>query len=244
MQIMAAATGARRTKTDHPGIPITIPESVACARACFDAGANAFHLHIRDDNEQHSIDPGRYAEALAEMKRALPDMPVQVTTESGGIFDVPTQFATLRDLKPDWASLCVREVARDRHLAPHVYNHCRDQGTKIQHILFDEDDARLLGNWQRKGWIEEDPSVILVLGRYTADMNSDPAALEPFLAALPPVGKWMLCAFGPNEHACLVKAAALGGDVRVGFENSYVQADGTPWPDMPASITALKTALS
>ncbi len=241
--IMAAPTGARRTKADHPGIPITIPETVACAQSCFQAGADAFHLHIRDESGLHSIDPGIYAEALAEMHAAVPDMPVQVTTESGGVFDVRTQMNTLAQLKPAWATLCVREAATDLGLAPRVYDLCRDQGTELQHILFDADDARLLTDWIRLGWIDDLPSVILVLGRYTADMNSDPTTLEPFLASLPNVGKWMLCAFGPNEHTCLVKAASLGGDVRVGFENSFQKADGTPWADMAETIETLTASL-
>jgi uncharacterized protein (DUF849 family) len=36
----------------------------------------------------------------------------------------------------------------------------------------------------------------------------------------------MTCAFGREETACLLVAAALGGDIRVGFENSLWHADG------------------
>lgn len=241
--LMAAPTGARRGKSDHPGIPISIEESVETALACWNAGADAFHLHVRDENGGHSIDTGLYQEALGELARAVPDMPIQVTTESGGIYDVPSQYALLNSLKPKWASLSVREAARDSALAPKIYQTCDEQGTELQHILFDEKDAAQLGAWIDQGIVLPRPSVILVLGRYTTDMNSNPNDLEPFLQSLPDVGKWMLCAFGPNEHACLETAAKLGGDVRVGFENSYVQQDGTPWPDMPSSIKALRARI-
>ena len=74
-------------------------------------------------------------------------------------------------------------------------------------------------------------------------MTSDPAEVRPMLDSLPPVGAWMLCAFGRAEHACLVEAAALGGSVRVGFENSIERADGSRWPDMAASVSALRAEL-
>ncbi|KMW60661.1 putative exported protein [Candidatus Rhodobacter oscarellae] len=241
--IMVAPTGARRTKADHPGIPLTIAETVETAIACQAAGAQAFHLHVRNADGSHSIDPGLYREAIAELGSAAPDLRVQVTTESGGVFGVEAQLATLSQLRPAWCTLALREAARDRDIARRMYRFVADQGVELQHIIFDAGDAALLAEWQREGVLGGAESVILVLGRYTADMNSNPDDLEPLLAALPPVGRWMLCAFGPQEHACLTKAARLGGDVRVGFENSFLQPDGAPWPDMAASITALRNAI-
>jgi uncharacterized protein (DUF849 family) len=37
---------------------------------------------------------------------------------------------------------------------------------------------------------------------------------------------WMICAFGPHEHACAQAAIAEGGHVRVGFENNLWLPDG------------------
>ena len=48
-------------------------------------------------------------------------------------------------------------------------------------------DAVLLARLQSDGILSESESVILVLGRYAADMNSNPEDLAPFHAALPPV---------------------------------------------------------
>jgi 3-keto-5-aminohexanoate cleavage enzyme len=35
-----------------------------------------------------------------------------------------------------------------------------------------------------------------------------------------------MCAFGAGEHACAAAAAALGGHVRVGFENNLLLKTG------------------
>ncbi|MDJ0860187.1 MAG: 3-keto-5-aminohexanoate cleavage protein [Dinoroseobacter sp.] len=241
--IMAAPNGARKTKRDHPALPITIAETVETARACVAASADALHLHVRDTAGLHSLDPGLYREALAELDRVLPGLPVQVTTESAGVYEVEAQLALLRDLRPKWASVALRELDRAPELARRIYREADEIGAELQHIVFDASDAALLGDLQRKGVLREDASVILVLGRYAADANSNPADLQPLLASLPPVGKWMLCAFGPNEHACLLEAAKLGGDLRVGFENSVTAPDGSPWPSMAASIAALREGL-
>ena len=93
---MVAPNGARRGKADHPALPITIDDIVATATACHSAGADALHLHVRDEQGAHSLDAGRYLETLAALSSALPDMPVQITTEAAGVFDVATQMKCLQ----------------------------------------------------------------------------------------------------------------------------------------------------
>ncbi len=237
--IMVAPNGARRGKADHPALPVTLDDTVATARACHAAGAGALHLHVRDGDGRHSLDPGRYAEALAELARAVPSMRVQITTESAGIFGVREQLDCLARLKPRWASISVREIARDPDLAPRVYATCAANGTKVQHILYDAEDAARLARWQEEGIVRpEQNSTILVLGRYATGDRAKPADLAPLLAAKPP-GRWMLCAFGPAEHACLLDAARRGGDLRVGFENNLHRADGTLLRDNAESVALL-----
>lgn len=238
--IMVAPNGARRGKADHPALPVTIGETVEAAAACIAAGAQALHLHIRDKEGRHSLDPGHYCEALSELARAVPDMRVQITTESAGLFGVDTQIACLEDLVPEWASISVREIARAPECAARLYHGCAERGTEVQHILYDLSDVELLRNWQLQGVVlPEQMSVIFVLGRYDTGRHAMPNDLKPFRAALPDPGSWMVCAFGPNEHPCLKAAAANGGALRVGFENSLTDPDGTPHSDNAASVARL-----
>ncbi len=237
--IMVAPNGARRSKRDHPRLPVTIAETVDTAIACQRAGAHALHLHVRDDTGRHSLDPGRYREALAELSRVAPALRVQITTEAAGCYAVADQLDCLRQVRPGWASLSVREIARDPGLADTVYGTCAGIGTEVQHILYDTEDARLLCSWQARGIVREaQPSVLLVLGRY-GDPSASKSNPAPFVDAVPPGSPWMLCAFGPNEHASLRAAARCGGDLRVGFENSLCGPGGENWPDNAASVAAL-----
>jgi len=241
---MVAPNGARRGKSDHPALPVTLPEIIDTARACHEAGADALHLHVRDDDGAHSLDAGRYREALSELKAQVPGMRTQITTEAAGVFDVAAQRACLRDVQPEWASISIREMARDPDVAWRVYDLCAEQGTEVQHILYDTDDATLLRDWQERGIIRSNQtSTIFVLGRYTTTRHASPADIAPFRAALPGAANWMVCAFGPQEHACLVAAAEQAGNLRVGFENSFTAADGAVHTDNAASVTILCTLL-
>jgi len=241
---MVAPNGARRGKSDHPLLPVTLPEIIDTARACHEAGADALHLHVRDDDGAHSLDAGRYREALSELKAQVPGMRTQITTESAGMFDVAAQQACLRDVQPEWASISIREMARDPNLAWRVYDLCAEQGTDVQHILYDTDDASLLRDWQERSIIRSSQtSTIFVLGRYSTAHHASPDDIARFRAALPEVANWMVCAFGPQEHACLVAAAEQGGNLRVGFENSFTAADGTVHTDNAASVAILSKML-
>lgn len=242
--VMIAPNGSRRSKADHPALPVTIPEIVATAAACHTAGADALHLHVRDAEGQHSLDPGLYREALAELSAQLPDLRVQITTEAAGRYGVQAQYDCLRDLRPAWASISVREIARNAALAPAIYAGCAAQGTEVQHILYDLEDVALLKDWQARGIVRPgQDAVLFVLGRYGATRSSAPEELAPFRAASPEATDWMVCAFGPREHACLISAAQQGGAVRVGFENSLTAVDGTPHRDNAASVRDLGRAL-
>ena len=81
---MVAPNGARKVKTDHPQVPLDAGEIAAVARDCADAGAGAIHYHVRDAEGGHILDAGLYHEATAELQRAVPDMHLQITTETVG----------------------------------------------------------------------------------------------------------------------------------------------------------------
>ncbi len=235
--VLVAPNGARRGPADHAALPVTLAQIVETARACSLAGADGIHLHIRDKRGAHSLDPGRYRETLEEIRRAAPQLDLQITTEAGGIFDVSAQYDCIAGAGAEWASIAVREIARDPDLAPKIYGLCDHAGIRVQHILYDAEDAILLENWQTKGIVHASQTDrLFVLGRYAAAQESEPVDLEAFPAT---PGKWMVCAFGRREHECLHLAASRGSDVRVGFENSLTDSQGRQWTDNAASVAAL-----
>lgn len=240
-KITLAPNGARRQKTDHPNLPISPDELADTASACFDAGSAEIHLHVRDKDGLHSLDPARYRDAIAAIKSTAPEMAIQITTESAGVFAVDQQDACLRALSPDAASIAIREMARDLPIARRIYARAAQVGTRVQHILYSPQCVAQLAEWRNQGVVQpEQTDVIFVLGGYEPPVLATPGMLAPFLSAIDAQGlNWTVCAFGRYEHACLLAAIRLGGDVRVGFENNLQSADGQLYENNQASVREL-----
>lgn len=58
--IAVAPNGARKTKKDHPALPIEPRELAIEAASCIEKGAAMIHLHVRDASGGHSLDAGGY----------------------------------------------------------------------------------------------------------------------------------------------------------------------------------------
>lgn len=236
--VMAAPNGARRTKADHPNLPLTPREVAAEARACLEAGAAAIHFHARDDDGAHSLDPAVYAPFLEAVLDAVGDaMVAQITTEAVGRYSPAEMIALVRALKPPAFSVAPRELFRDgadlaeTHAAADLLFWAAGAGVGVQHILYDFSDLDRLAALRSRGLIPRGPvSVLFVLGRYAESRQAHPVDLAPFMALqdwrAEAIGPWSVCAFGAAEQACALAALAFGGHARLGFENNERLASG------------------
>ncbi len=231
--LMVAPNGARKGKQDHPALPITIAEIVETAISCHAAGAGGIHAHVRDAEGGHVLDAGLYKELIVELGNAVPEMMVQITTEAVGIYSPDEQMQLVRDIMPKCVSISARELhsADNAKTCPEFYEWANDVGIAVQHILYSVDDLELLSQTFSKTSISPDGlQILFVLGRYTSNQESEPQQLDSFLAWANENGwkaDWAVCAFGRRETDCLAYAIANGGKVRVGFENSFWNSNGS-----------------
>ena len=230
--VSVAPNGAYKTKKDHPGLPMTAKELGETAAACHDAGAAMIHLHVRDHDGVHLLDEHAYRTATAAVARAVGrDMVVQITCEAGGRYNRQEQMAVVRAVVPEAVSIALRDIVPDAAAegdAAAFYAWLRREGVLIQTILFTPEEVTRYYALRERGVLGEGKDFLLfVLGRYTPGQVSVPADLLPFLSVFRGDVPWAMCAFGRQEHACAVTAAALGGHVRVGFENNLHAADGS-----------------
>ena len=241
LKITVAPNGARRRAEQNPALPISVAEIAVCARDCYAAGADEIHLHVRDEQGQHSLSVDLYEQAIAAIRAIVPDMAIQVTTESAGVFSALEQYEVLRELRPASASVSVREVLRDTHLAPHFYAMCARIGIDVQHILYSLEDLELLKGLLAAEIVPQSMTrVILVFGKYASELAADPSDVAPFVAALGDgFPDWTVCAFGDTELEVAQAAIALGGHVRVGFENNLNRPNGEPLQDNVESVSAV-----
>ncbi|GGK22831.1 3-keto-5-aminohexanoate cleavage protein [Salinarimonas ramus] len=248
--IAVAPNGGRRTKAQHPALPITAEECAQVAREAQSAGAAMIHLHVRDAQGRHSLDPGRYREAIAAVRDAVgPRMVVQITTESIGMYAPDEQVAVVKAVKPEAVSVALREIAPNESDAKRLSDllaFCEDERIAPQIIAYDRTDADRLARWAHARVVDgRQVSVLFVGGRYDPPTQARPADLVPMIESCADVYRdFMVCAFGPREAGCGVLAGLLGGHVRCGFENNLALPDGSPAQDNAAVVAAQARALS
>src|SRR6476661_5925034 len=106
--IAVAITGSVPRKRDNPALPVTVPEQIESTHAAYEAGATLVHVHVRNDDETSSSDPGKFAAFLEGVRRHCPDMIVQFST--GGRGRALEQRGSMLHLRPDMASLATGSV--------------------------------------------------------------------------------------------------------------------------------------
>ncbi len=90
--IAVAPNGGRRTKADHPAIPLTPAELARTAAECVDAGASMIHVHIRRPDGRHLLDAEAYRQAIDAIRKQVGDrLVIQITTEALGIYARPNR---------------------------------------------------------------------------------------------------------------------------------------------------------
>jgi 3-keto-5-aminohexanoate cleavage enzyme len=231
LMVMVAPSGARRTKADHPGLPLSPAEIAAEAERCWTAGATALHLHVRAADGRHSLDPALYRAAIEAVRERLGErMVIQVTTETAGRYSALDQMTVVRQLHPEAVSLALAELIPDLAAAGDAaafLHWLRRERIAPQYILYTPNDVARFHALRRRGVIpQRRPFALFVLGRYGEPGEVRPRDLLPYLRAHDLSCPWALCAFGPGEAACVLTAAGLGGHARVGFENNLWRVDG------------------
>lgn len=249
--IMVAPNGAHKTKQDHPNLPITIDETIATAIACHKSGAHGLHAHVRDEQGQHSLDSGLYLELIQELSTAVPELLLQITTEAVGRYSPKQQRDVVNLVQPKAVSVAIREMLsdNDNSAARAFYHGIAEQNIDLQHILYSDQDVLWLDKLISDGIIPQTlDSTLFVLGRYSEGQLSSPSDLHPFLKIKAQStnlvhGRFMVCAFGPQEIECLVSAAAAGAGCRIGFENNIYKSNSQLATDNQQRVIELIQAI-
>jgi uncharacterized protein (DUF849 family) len=230
--LAVAPNGGRKTKADHPALPLTSSELARAAAECLERGASMIHLHVRDAEGRHCLDPEAYRAAIASICQEVGDrLVLQITSESLDRYSPAEQRAAVLKTNPEAVSLALRELAPEKADEKDFGDFLlklKQMRIWPQIILYTPAEADRLGEMLKQGLIPFDRlSVLYVLGRFALTRTALPRDLLPFLAPdMPRFESWSVCAFGRRETACVAAGALLGGHARVGFENNLSLADG------------------
>lgn len=228
--ITVATTGAFPTKKHNPAIPMTPEEIANDVYDCWLAGASIAHLHMRDDNEQGTMDKARFKKTV-ELIRAKCDIVLNLTTSGDLNATDETRMAHLIDLKPEMASYdCgtmnwghstlfvnhpqflekLGQVMLENHVKPEIE-------------IF---DAGMIYNseyYLKKGVLQAPTHYQFVLGA----PGGSTATVENlvYLKSQLPVGStWSALGIGQGHIPIMLTAIAMGGHIRVGLEDNIYYA--------------------
>lgn len=228
--ITVCGVGAEVTKQQQPAIPVTPDDLARDAAACQEAGASIYHLHVRDDEGQPTMDVERFREAL-EAIRSASDLIVQFTS-GGSVGDTEDMRLAPLQLRPEMASLTTGTVnfgdevfLNPAHLVRRFYLQMRELGVLPEFEIF---EAGMIANAQRiydeygDGHHQHFDLVLGVPGGMPAWDDS-----VSFLAAHIPAGaSWSATGIGKAHLPVTEAALHLGGHVRTGFEDVRYFAPG------------------
>ena len=241
--IAVAPNGPRRKKIDHPNIPLNSSEIGQTAKECLAAGASMMHLHVRNsEDDSHSLSVDLYRKAIAEIKKVTDDnIFVQVTSEAVGIYTAEEQFEMIHNLKPNAVSLCVREInSLDESVIHQHFIKMKQANTYPQIIVFSQADLDQYHDWLAREVLPGNKyPLLVVIGRPNTTNSFENSFLTKANIDKLKASSWMICAFGENEYYAAKLAINLGGNVRLGFENNTVLADGTEAKSNAALITQI-----
>lgn len=245
--ITVAPNGAYKTKAQHTQLPLTAQEIATTAKQCVEAGAAMLHMHVRKPDGSHLLDVHAYQEATAAVRRAVgQELVVQITSEAANIYKPYEQMKIVRDTHPEAVSIGLREILKPEVAVADVqafFAWLLEHEVMTQIILYDTADVLAWQSLCARGIVPPHAWFLLfVLGRYTEGQRSRSRDLLPFLQVHDSVNPWAICAFGAEEHSCAVAAAALGGHIRVGFENNLYLKDGSLAPNNAALVQQVAQA--
>jgi 3-keto-5-aminohexanoate cleavage enzyme len=244
--IMCAPNGARRGKADHPELPITPLELADCSAEILHAGACIIHLHVRDRSGGHTLDVDCYRRAIDAIRdRVGRELIIQVTSESVGLYTPQQQMDMVRQLQPEAVSLALREICSPDTPLEEIadfFDWMQSVGIFPQVILHNADDLLRYFELSRRDVFASQS--LFMLHVLSGSHQSIPARLREIqLSEVRPSvasGVWAACCFGPGEFEMVGSVAAMGGHVRVGFENNLWHPDGRLAVDNAELVTAAR----
>ena len=247
--ICVAITGSVPRKKDNPAVPISIAEQVESTQQAFEAGAAICHAHVRDEAENPTADPDRFALLVEGLKKHCPGMIIQLST--GGRTGAGKTRGGMLPLRPDMASLSVgsnnfptRVYENPPDLVDWLAAEMRTHDIKPEIEAFDLSHIFKAAEMNRDGRIPGRLYVQFVMGVKNA-MPCDRQVFDFYVKTvqrLAPDAEW--CAAGIGRHQIEVNewCIAAGGHTRTGLEDN-VRLDRDTLAPSNAALVARAVAL-
>lgn len=221
--ITVAGVGAELTTEQQPNLPITPDDLAADARACQDAGASIYHLHVRDPSGRPTMDVDTYR-AARDAIASSSDLIVQFSS-GGAVSDPEVARLAPLELRPEMATLTTGTVnfgdevfSNPMPLIVRFYKRMRELGVTPEFEIFEPGMIVTAERVYADHGDGHHRHYDLVLGVPGA-MPAWPDAVEYLASHLPRDATWSATGIGGAHLGVVERSIALGGHVRTGFED-------------------------
>ena len=230
--ISACICGAEVTKENNPAVPYTVEEVVREAKSAYDAGAALIHLHVRWDDGTPTQDKGRFQEMVDAIRKECPDVIIQPSTGGAvGMTDLERLQSTEITPTPEMATLDCGTcnfggdeifINTDNTIA-NFGDIKQERGIKPECEVFDKGMIDLALKAAKKGHIKYPIHFDFVLG---VQMTATVRDLVIMATSIPADSTWTATGIGKNAWGIAAATIAMGGHVRVGFEDNVYMSKG------------------
>ena len=241
--LTVSVTGSIGDRSANPALPVTPKEIAESAVEAGTAGAAVAHIHVRDTQTgKPSMEMALYEETVRRI-RDHSDIILNLTTGAGARFipgeddpSHPGPGTTLSSpqrriehvlaLRPEICSLDVGSMDFGLHLFVNYLSHVEwmaeqigAAGVKPELEVFDMGHIEKAKHLIRTGKIKSPPLFQLCTG-IRWGIPATPESMIAMKGLLPPDALWTGFGIGATAFPMVAVAAVLGGNVRIGFEDS------------------------
>ena len=228
--ITAAICGAEVTKEHNPVVPYTVEELVREAVSAYDAGAAIVHVHVREDDGTPTQSKERFKICMDAIKKERPDV-ILLPSTGGAVGMTAEERLQPTELFPEMATLDCGTCNFGDEVFENTMPMMRDFGKRMlenrikpEYECFEMGHLETVLNMAKKGQVPGAPMQFnFVLGVPGCTPATVPN-LCWLVNAIPAGSTWTATGIGRHAFTLAAPAIAMGGNVRVGFEdNLYLE---------------------
>ena len=228
--ITAAICGAEVTKEQNPAVPYTVEEIVREAKSAVDAGAAIVHVHVREDDGTPTQSKERFKVCMDAIKAACPDV-ILIPSTGGAVGMTAEERLQPTELYPEMATLDCGTCNFGDDVFENTMPMMREFGKRMlennikpEYECFEMGHLDTILAMAKKGQVPGAPMQFnFVLGV----PGCTPATVQNLcwlVNAIPAGSTWTATGIGRHAFTLAAAAIAMGGNVRVGFEdNLYLE---------------------
>ena len=230
--ISCCICGAEVTKENNPAVPYTVEEIAREAKSAYDAGAALIHLHVRWDDGTPTQDKGRFQECVDAIRKVCPEVIIQPSTGGAvGMTDLERLQSTEITPTPEMATLDCGTCnfggdeifINTDNTINNFGDIMKERGIKPECEVFDKGMIDLALKAAKKGHIDYPIHFDFVLG---VQMTATVRDLVFMATSIPAGCTWTATGIGRTSWDIAAATIAMGGHVRVGFEDNVYMSKG------------------